>query len=191
MLSYTRSHVKTLVPLDLPKGSMFLFMCRRYKPEQLQDKNVISWDWTYQKISNSRWLHSQKQQSSDLSGNQQLISLHEIESPTIRRQKRLHLIYSICRKAQSTIWYLLLCLKIRIVAPDSLAPSTSDAWFSSSLKIRQPWIRRGKRKILKRLHFTAKYVTHFSSELLGDHLREGKKKKCISNIDAASSGKTC
>lgn len=32
----------------------------------------------------------------------------------------------------------LLCLKTLMVAPESLAPSTREAWFSSSLRIRQP-----------------------------------------------------
>lgn len=32
----------------------------------------------------------------------------------------------------------LLCLKTLMVEPESLAPSTSEAWFSSSLRIRQP-----------------------------------------------------
>jgi len=34
-----------------------------------------------------------------------------------------------------------LCLKVLITAPDNLAPRTSDAWFNSSLRIRQPCTR--------------------------------------------------
>ena len=33
----------------------------------------------------------------------------------------------------------LLCLKTRMVEPERRAPSTREAWFSSSLRIRQPW----------------------------------------------------
>lgn len=40
------------------------------------------------------------------------------------------------------ICHPLLCLKTRIVEPDRRAPSTSDAWFSSSLKIRQPYNKK-------------------------------------------------
>jgi len=33
----------------------------------------------------------------------------------------------------------LLCLKTRMVEPDSRAPSTREAWFNSSLRIRHPY----------------------------------------------------
>jgi len=33
-----------------------------------------------------------------------------------------------------------LCLNVLIAAPDNLAPRTNDAWFNSSLRIRQPCI---------------------------------------------------
>jgi len=32
-----------------------------------------------------------------------------------------------------------LCLKTRITAPERRAPRTSEAWFNSSLRIKQPW----------------------------------------------------
>lgn len=55
--------------------------------------------------------------------------------------------------------HLLLCLKTRMVEPDRRAPSTRDAWFSSSLRMRQPCENKTHHAVLCCLGFNLSPTT--------------------------------